>query len=77
MMIVVVLVFACLLGVYGVVTAVAARKLWTRNSSGGIWAAVICVTWIPLGLLPLDAYGLYALLRPAVRDAWLPTGARS
>ena len=60
------------LGFYGVFLAIASRKLWTRKPRAGWWALVACVTWLPTGLMPFGAYGLYALLRPKVRTTWLP-----
>ena len=66
-----VLVLSFFLGIYGVVNAIAAYKLWKRQARGGWWAAAVCVTWIPVGLLPFGAYGLFALLRPHVRETWL------
>lgn len=70
-----VLVLTFFLGIYGVVNAIAAYKLWKRQSRGGWWAAAVCVTWIPVGLLPFGAYGLFALLRPHVRESWLGKAA--
>jgi hypothetical protein len=63
---------AFLLGLYGVFLAIASRKLSKRKPRAGWWAFVACVTWMPTGLMPFGAYGLYALLRPNVRTTWWP-----
>ncbi len=64
-----------LLGLYGVVMAVVGRGLWRGRASMGVWAMVICASWITIGLLPFGAYGVFALVRPQVRDLWWPPKA--
>lgn len=60
------------LGLYGVAMAIVGRGLWKGRASFGVWAIVICASWITFGLLPFGVYGVFALVRPQVRDLWWP-----
>jgi hypothetical protein len=63
--------FAFLLGIYGVGMAVVARGLWRERRWAGVCAMVVCVSWCLVGLVPLGAFGLWAMLRAPVRREWL------
>jgi len=69
-MMVVMLAVGIVLGIYGAATLVVARGLWKKKSWSGFAAVLVCLTWLPAGLLPLSVYGLYALLRPSVYRRW-------
>jgi hypothetical protein len=62
---------ALVLGMYGVATAIVARGIWRAQRWAGVCGMLVCVSWCAVGLVPFGAFGLWALLRPAIRREWL------
>jgi hypothetical protein len=62
---------AFVLGLYGVATAVVARGLWRGRRWAGLWGLFVCFSWCIIGLVPFGGFGLWALLRPAIRREWM------
>lgn len=56
------------LGLVGVAQLVTALGLWRQRRWGWLAGLACCAVWMMGGLLPLGAYGLYALLRGPVRE---------